>query len=402
MEEIIREGARVIHKISFKAIALVTTIPPFPEKPFELEFDHGNKKLNNCLDTILKDQNVDKLCGACVDLTGDPAKPSYFGINDEEMLYVGSLAKVYAMYAAFELRSRVEAQANRMVSNGLSTDKKGWEKEVYALLKTVWQPILDEKFPPPFPKEKFPKLDSIFSLQFDGKKVTAKFKERSPRVTLQELSEASSKHDLARKAEFGDNMSGMLLFSSNESAGECISALSYPYINGALEAAGFFNKKDKSGLWLSGNYKGRDWLGNDQAGQKLKPRWAQLQNRGASNMTGTASQVARFMALLAQGKLIDKNSSDEMINMMNQGQGSNIFIKVALETYDSPFSSIVSKIGIGNDSTYHDCGIVTVKRDNDPAKTVRYVSVVLGGLEKQGHNYLYLAYFFNHCILSSH
>jgi len=47
-----------------------------------------------------------------VDLTDDPGMPPTFGHRDEEMVYPGSMVKIAAMYAAFELRSRVQQQAD--------------------------------------------------------------------------------------------------------------------------------------------------------------------------------------------------------------------------------------------------------------------------------------------------
>jgi hypothetical protein len=45
-----------------------------------------------------------------------------------------------------------------------------------------------------------------------------------------------------------------------------------------------------------GDYRGNDWLPADRAGEPLSRRWAGLQSRRVSNFTGTAFQVARFMA----------------------------------------------------------------------------------------------------------
>ena len=47
-------------------------------------------------------------------------------------------------------------------------------------------------------------------------------------------------------------------------------------------------------------------------------------------------------------------------------------------------SALASKIGYGNDRFSHDCAIVRVDRGRDPARSVRYVAVVLGSPPGRG------------------
>jgi hypothetical protein len=204
--------------------------------------------------------------------------------------------------------------------------------------------------------------------------------------------------------KFRDWMRLMLRWSNNEAAGKCIRALGYSYINGLLAAAGFFDKSTKSGLWMSGDYTGHDWLPNDGAGQKLSPRWAQLQNRNVSNFTATALQIARFMTLLAQGRLVDGASSIDMVNMMTGVGGTSRFIAEALRDAIPPrnISSIASKIGVGNDNSGHDCAIISIERGGDPSKKVRYVMVALGDLHPENLYLKKLSVGFYDCIVSRH
>jgi hypothetical protein len=179
-----------------------------------------------------------------------------------------------------------------------------------------------------------------------------------------------------------------LRWSNNQAASKCIRALTYPYINGVLGAAGFFNKTSRVGLWLSADFQGHDWLKRNGAGQPLSPRWARLQRRKVTNLAGTAFQVARLLTLLAQGRLVDKESSREMISIMTGVHGIGSYIRGALAhaAPPRPFSVIASKIGFGDEKTpsglwrpfSHDCAIVTVDRGGAPARTIRYVLVALG------------------------
>lgn len=358
----------------------------------------ANSGFTTCAGAASGDPEVKDLCSAVVDVTGNPALPPYFGSNDTDMLYVGSLAKIYPMYVAFELRQRVEVHAKKMISDGLSTATAGWESKVFAELKKAWKPILDAKFPS-LPQG-FPKLSDIFLLLPSG---DVKLAERAPPLTDAELDRIGEFG--APQGKFRDWMRLMLRWSNNEAASKCILALSYPYINGTLAAAGFFSEAKKSGLWISGDYAGHDWLPNDRAGQKLTARWARLQKRPVTNFAGTAMQVARFMTLLAQGNLVNAASCSDMISMMTGEDGIGSYIKGGLQSATPPrdVSSVASKIGYGNDRVSHDCGIVRVERGGDPAKMIRYISVVLGSPpEKNRADLDKLVVGYHDCIVSRH
>ena len=374
-----------------------TVTGPFPTSPYALRLDTTNKALQGCIAPVARDRNVSALTGAVVDLTGNPASPPYFGLNDGEMLYVGSLAKIYPMYAAFELKWRVQEHARAMIKNGLSTATAGWERKVFAELKKAWQPKLNAAFPG-LPQE-FPKLADIFVLSTSG---DIKLAERDPPVTDAELDApvgGTSPQLKAPIGKFRDWMRLMLRWSNNSAAGQCIRALSYPYLNGALAAAGFLDPMAKSGLWISGDYRGNDWLPADRAGQPLSRRWAGLQGRRVSNFTGTAFQVVRFMTLLAQGRLVDRASCTDMLRMMTGGSYIGEGLWQAKPRRD--YSLARAKLGLGNNSSYHDCAIIRVDRDADPKKTIRYVSVVLGSLRTRAHLHK-LAVGFHDCIVALH
>ena len=101
-----------------------------------------------------------------------------------------------------------------------------------------------------------------------------------------------------------------------------------------LGSAGFFDKSTNSGLWVSGNYAGNDWEPDDHAGRPLSPRWQKPGHR-VSNFTGTALQVARFLGLLAQGRLVDSQASAELIGIMGTP-----FLREGLNTATPPRSAI--------------------------------------------------------------
>jgi hypothetical protein len=146
-----------------------------------------------------------------------------------------------------------------MIKLGLSTATAGWEHKVFSALEKAWKPKLKNLFRK-FP-EGMPNFSEIFILSVNG---TAKFAENDPPFTNADLDfrpphptpghAPISPEFKSPPGKFRDWMRLMLRWSNNEAASKCIRALSYPYINGMLGAAGFFNKTSKVGLWLSGDY----------------------------------------------------------------------------------------------------------------------------------------------------
>ena len=391
-------------------------VEPFQRYPYSLGLEMTNEKLANCADAVTKDNDVSPMCGAVVDLTGNPELPAFYANNPIDMLYLGSLPKIYPIYIAFELRRRVREQVKDMIKLGLVPGTAGWERKVFDALKRAWTPKLKAAFPS-LP-EGFPNLPEIFAFSSSGE---VNFAENDPPLTNADLDFRPPNPTAGRppispefktpQGKFRDWMRLTLRWSNNEAASKCIRALSYPYINGVLRAAGFFDRSSKVGLWLSGDYLNNDWLKADAAGQRLSPRWARLQRRTVSNFTGTAFQVARFMTLLAQGRLVDKESSREMTSIMTGVHGIGSYIRGGLANTTPPraFSSIASKIGCGDERPApecgfkHDCAIVRVDRGGDPARTLRYVVVTLGGHpDKAKADLRKMAVRFHDCIVGRH
>lgn len=83
-----------------------------------------------------------------------------------------------------------------------------------------------------------------------------------------------------------------------------------------------------------------------------------------SNFTGTALQVVRFLGLMAQGKLVDSDSSKEMIGLL----GIPFLFGTLRNATPSPrlFTLAKGKVGIGTwDKRYHDGAIVRIERGGD-------------------------------------
>jgi peptidoglycan hydrolase-like protein with peptidoglycan-binding domain len=385
-----------------------SAVDPFPREAYVLGLEMTNQEFNNCTGGVEHDPATSPMCGAVADLTGNPELPAFYAHNPLDMLYVASLAKIYPLYVAFELRRRVQAQAKDMIKLGLSTATAGWEQQVFAALGKAWKPKLKAAFPA-FPED-MPRFSEIFVLSPTG---DVKFAENDPPLSDADLDFRPPNPTPGRPpvspefktppGKFRDWMRLMLRWSNNEAASKCIRALTYPYINGVLGAAGFFNKKLKVGLWLSGDYLGNDWLKADGAGQPLSPRWARLQRRKVTNFAGNAFQVARLMTFIAR--------SPEMISIMTGVAGIGSYIRNGLAGATPPraFTAIASKIGCGDEvpppacGFSHDCAIVRIDRGAAADRTIRYVVVALGGHPNQARGDLHkMVVRFHDCVVARH
>ena len=368
------------------APAVSVGIDPFPST-LPLILDRSNATMNARMSAVAGDPALSTLCAALVDLTGNPANPPYAGFNDQDMVFVGSLQKISAAYAALELRARVRAEVATAIAGGLSTAVAGWEKPVVRALQTSWQPKLTAAFPG-LPKG-FPDIGKIFTFSTAG---VVDFAEAP--LTDSQIEDVGefSRVDLVKPGhwpagKFRDAMRSMLRWSNDASASFCIRGLTFPYINGVLAGAGFFDSAHQAGLWLSADYENHDWIPNphsnpqaNRAGRPLSARWQKAQGRKSSNITATALQVARLLTLLATDKLLsDPTANQEMRRPMTRPPlgGTVSFIADALQRDGRPLTSIVSKIGIGDDNSGHDCAIVerTVS-----GTALRYAVVGLGDM----------------------
>jgi hypothetical protein len=376
-------------------------VDPFPAITADpLPLDTANSTLNSLMAAAAGDPALSDLCGALVDLTNNPASPAYAGFNDDDMVFVGSLQKISAMYAAFELRSRVRAQTTAAIAAGLSTASTGWEKSVIAALDTAWRPRLKAAFPK-LP-DGFPDLADIFAFSPAG---DVDFAAASPAVTDTQLRKVG---EFGRPiGKFRDWMRLMLTWSNDSAASVCIRALGFPYINGVLAGAGFFDGAQQKGLWLSADYEGHDWIPNpkkdsqaNRAGQPLSPRWQKAQGRKLSNITGTALQIARFLSRLADDKLVaDAASNQEMRGLMTGASGIGSYVRSALVADHRAIASIASKIGYGDDARSHDCAIV---ERTVASKNLRYIVVGLGSAPRNRANLKKLFVRLDQIIVSLH
>jgi monoamine oxidase len=370
--------------------AWAAAIDPFPAAP-TLTFDAHDERMRKAFEPMTV-STVTHLCSALVDLTTESATPPYAGLNDQEMIFAGSLPKICAMYAAFALKARVQAFVDEAKPNLATLTAPA----ISQAIERAWSPKLRALFPKRPAKSfgndqdiVFPKLDRIFDFSIDGK---VDFKRAVPELTDE---------DLDRIGEFGtpqglfhDWMRLFLRSSNNAAASRCILALGYFYLNGALARAGVFDAAERRGLWLAADYAGHDWVQTaaqkkaNAAGQPLAPRWAAAQRtpagpRHLSHITATAASVARFLTLLAKKELLDAEACDAMRKLMRAdagGLGSDA--NDALRHVHRTPVSVAAKFGRGDDGFDHECALV--ERDVG-GKRLHYVAVGLGSPKPKRH-----------------
>jgi hypothetical protein len=384
----------------------VTTYPPVSDGSADLK-----KNLTSAMNQVVLQatgqnlRDADTVAAAVVDLSG--ATPGYAGFRDDDTFYAASLVKIVPMYAAYELRSRVQ----QVVTNAIAArvDAVGRFPEVLQVITDVWGPQVCRVFPD-FPrldvhfKARFPQLDQMFKIGPDAKVAFLKG------TVTPEAFATSQGAPTDKTTLFFDWMNGMILWSNDEAAGKTISTIQYPYLNGLLRAAGFYNKDTKRGLWISGNYASADWeQGSDLF--TLSDRGKQ-HYQAKTNFVANARQVAQLLALAKTHQLFEgdattkTNLCEEMILLMQKdwiisrtptivrggpnisgGPGTDTFIGNALASDLQPADRISSKIGIGkaqpgtNRVGIHDCAVVTRTVNGH---TFRYVGVVLGGYSGSG------------------
>jgi hypothetical protein len=229
-----------------------------------------------------------------------------FASNFTKTGFAASLVKIAPMYAAFYLQDRLIAAAPALGLSDLDQIEK--------ILKVDWRPDLKSTLPRSVGD--FPVLSKIFK---------------------------------QGKFEFNDtfknDMDLMIKQSDGEATARCIHKIGFDYMNGALTYSGLYSAKDKSGMWLAGDY---------IPDEKRKDNRDGVQAPGISTTQAASAQaVAHFLVNLAKGDLISKTASQGMIDVMTN---TISWVKDSLEK-TNPGMQLHGKIGYHGGTTHY-CGIV--------------------------------------------
>jgi hypothetical protein len=168
--------------------------------------------------------------------------------------------------------------------------------------------------------------------------------------------------------QFKVNMHEMIVPSSNAHAGNCVRALGYGYLLGALESGGFYNKNTTNGIWLAGDYSGQAKI------------WPYIRI-GCVNDTDTAQgtttyQMARWFSELYAHTVVDYPSTLEMLGLLREtvvGPIHECFIDRAANYNSLSYVVTHTKVGLGplkgppagrGGQVWSEASILRRKRDN--------------------------------------
>ncbi len=245
------------------------------------------------------------------DATGAKPYPAAH-YNGDEVDSVGSQANLAVLFAAMELRMMVRRFANDIgivSAQDLTDALKLLEPQI--LNKVPLFKNAKDVFGRRLPIKDFQRLPDyarILELNDSGPELKIDFKG----AVAAEVDPNKKKKDY----DFGRSLFDMIVNNDPQTAQNCFDALGYAYINGALEAGGFFERPNPNdpttfrGIWVGGN----------NAVERI--RGVISINDGPATFTGTTNRFAKLLALIRAGTFADPDDpgGDLMKTLLNQAQ----------------------------------------------------------------------------------
>lgn len=344
---------------------------PFPPQAFADPLTEDQKlkdAFNAAISTVKSDHAfaalpaVDDLPIIMVAINDDKSRPA-IGHHVKDMLYAGSMLKIAAMYAAFQLRHVVNELAATLdpakVSDGLTLFAaigKEFDGQILKASDLISKSTTVGR--------RAPQYHRIFTAS----------KNASGKWTV------AFRADPDPKFDFDGHLKKMVVDSHNPSAGFCIQALGLSLIAGLLQKAGLFDPSSKHGIWLAGDYlmtsaavraahasADGDADGKEEFDLGISG-WSEVRvpssNDGPSKQAATCIDVARLFVLLIDGKLVPTalrtgtdTANDEMLDLLGQavtGAGAPSII-ARFPSPPAPFDIRQSKIGVGTLGSSGNC-----------------------------------------------
>lgn len=233
----------------------------------------------------------DRLRVALVDLTGAKInQPEFAGWGSTVSMYGASVPKILALYAAHQLRMDLRQLAtSQAISNGKTLEKVALQK---------WNL-----------KGSSPNLGWLFNIRsWSGNPNTLDFTAAARKV-----------------------FQGIM---HNAEAGELIIKVGFPYIASVTWQSGLYHP-NRRGLWLTSAYG--------------KGKWGNNPVKGVQSANVTALAAATYFTLLAQARLVDSSSSNEIKTWLQNGCFTGLFPQT--------LGLVASKCGIWSDYL-HDCALI--------------------------------------------
>jgi hypothetical protein len=251
---------------------------------------------------------------------------SYAGFRDTGMYFSASLLKVAALLAAYELRQSAADFASDQSDCTAGTMFTGLRNEFDQDIQDSVPLLLNT--PGITPNMRVPKYPTVFAAG-------------------QPLPDGGC--GLSFNPAFAADVRGMIVDSDNDQASATIQALGYSWINGLMSNGGLFNQSTNTGIWLGGTF----------TGAFPAVRVPSI-NDGPSAQATTTIDMAKFLALLLEGRTLDARSADgisvEMLGLLADAQslGDSSWMTVGarasmgLNAIGPGFTITHCKLGVGD------------------------------------------------------
>jgi hypothetical protein len=251
----------------------------------------------------------------------DDGSHLHAGNRHDEMHFSGSMIKIAAMYAAFEMRAAV----NREFSSTLPATRKD------AVDKLV--------------NDVNPQIAAAAAQEITNLGAASLAKVLQPDyATAFKLPPSAVGH--VDFNQMGGFLTSMIANGTNTGASKTIHALGYGYLTASLIKGGFFHPDptptDNKGLWLAGDYLGTGDPGN----------WTEEGRVLCVNDTDTAQgtttvQMAKLLTLMWNKTLVDSESSDAMLKLLKDARDFGFTPWITRSKAASSFKVTHNKLGEG-------------------------------------------------------
>ncbi|MGZ5875602.1 MAG: hypothetical protein ACXWKP_26255 [Bradyrhizobium sp.] len=273
---------------------------------------------------------------ADVTTPGGPFPVAHY--NGDEVDFIASEAKAMVLFAAIELRNMVRRLVQEKSIKHASDLRKALKDIAPQIIGAV--PLIKAakdvrgRKVPIKDAQRLPDYSRIFNFNETGGTLKINFK-----GAIAPETDASKKK---KDYDFGRSLFDMIVNSGDETARNCIDAIGYAFLNGALEAGGFFERptpgdpKTFRGLWVGGNFAFETIRGEMSV------------NDGPAQFGGTTRQIAKLFALIHAGAFadIDDPSGDLASFLLNGATNPGVRFPPTLKNYlGGAFTYVLNKLG---------------------------------------------------------
>lgn len=316
-----------------KTAAVPTPPPPglFPTA-YSFSINAASGALEAAFNAVKAKTAFKNFAFSIIDLTDNT--PVYLGHNDNKQALIASTGKISILFAAFWLRKTVRENAKGVDAADANA--------LFDALKATWTATA-QPYPGKFAGHMWPPdLHKIFKAAKTAPgqwniDFTSDF-DYTGNNRQDALDAVAPQHGkplaVIDTLGFRDRLELMIGWSDNKASGSCINAMGFQFVNGCLLGAGFFkNDPNGGGLWLSGNYAGKNFAAD----------FSGINPQKVSTQGGTSAAIANFMYQLVTKKLVDHEAATDMFTMM-QYNGS--WVENELTAQGHSLSRWLAKVGV--------------------------------------------------------